>query len=277
MFSILMMASAFANPCEEYSRPQLLLRVRSSEIAESSGLAASRLQDGVFYTHNDSGDSARLFRFSIEGGRVAAFELAGVKARDWEDMASGPCPDEGDCLYIGDIGDNLRQHDSIRIWAVREQTSGLELNPVASWNVRYPDGPKDSEILLVHPETKRLYVVTKESGPPGVYRLPKEPGEGEMILVSRLTEETVGRSLPKLTGGDFSRDGSRVILRGYLAAWEWEVNLADPESHWGQRPSRRVPIRLERQGEALTFDLTGRVFTSSEGSPMPLTRIGCRD
>ena len=103
-----------------------------------------------------------------------------------------------------------------------------------------------------------------------------EQGEGVLEKVATLSEETQGVRLPKLTGGDFSREGDRVILRGYLSAWEWVVDPSSPEAHWLVPPLRSVPLRLERQGEALTLDLTGRVFTSSEGSPMPLTRIGCR-
>ena len=135
----------------------------------------------------------------------------------------------------------------------------------------------DAEVLLVHPTTGRIYLVTKESRSPQVFRFPQNPGEGVLERVAVLSEERLGLRLPKLTGGDFSREGDRVILRGYLSAWEWAVQPSDPEAHWSKPPLRSVPLRLERQGEALTFDLTGRVFTSSEGSPMPLTRIGCRD
>lgn len=270
-------AVATANPCEDFSRPRLVLRLQAPEIDESSGLAASRKQDGVFYTHNDSGDQARLFRFSVDGGRVLTVPLQEVSARDWEDMASGPCPEGGDCLYVGDIGDNLRQHDRIHIWAFRETDSGVESSPTASWSVRYPEGAEDAETLLVHPLSGRIYVVTKESRSPQVFRVPLNPGEGVLEKVATLSEEVLGVRLPKLTGGDFSREGDRVILRGYLSAWEWEVDPSNSEAHWLQPPKRSVPLRLERQGEALTLDLTGRVFTSSEGSPMPLTRIGCRD
>ena len=272
-----LIAVASANPCEDYNRPRLLLRLQAPDINESSGLAASRLQDGVFYTHNDSGDEARLFRFSTDGGRVLTFPLQGATARDWEGMAAGPCPEGGDCLFVGDIGDNLRQHDRIQVWAFREIEGGVESTPAASWSVRYPDGAEDAEVLLVHPTTGRIYLVTKESRSPQVFRFPQNPGEGVLERVAVLSEERLGLRLPKLTGGDFSREGDRVILRGYLSAWEWAVQLSDPEAHWSEPPLRSVPLRLERQGEALTFDLTGRVFTSSEGSPMPLTRIGCRD
>ncbi len=108
-----------------------------------------------------------------------------------------------------------------------------------------------------------------------IYRAPKRPGSGQWQQVAILDEESMGLRIPKLTGGDFSVDGRRVVLRGYLGAWEWDVDLTDPEKHWKNPPSRRVPIRLERQGEAITYGASGTIYTSSEGRPMPVTQIGC--
>ncbi len=42
----------------------------SPSIDESSGLSASRAHRGVLYTHNDSGDSARVFAVREDGTLV---------------------------------------------------------------------------------------------------------------------------------------------------------------------------------------------------------------
>jgi hypothetical protein len=199
-----------------------------------------------------------------------------ITAWDLEDMAAGPCPGGGNCLYVGDIGDNARAREAIVISAFREGKNTVEATPVAQWTLRYPEGATDAESLLVHPGSGRIYVVTKRSQGAQVFRAPKHPGEGALQWVADLNAETVGLKLPKLTGGDFSATGNRVVLRGYLSAWEWVVDAKDPEAHWKRAPHKKVALRLERQGEAITYDLTGRIFTSSEGLPMPLTRIGCR-
>ena len=263
-----------AEPCEDYGRPQLLLRLRTNELLESSGLAASRVQDGRFFTHNDSGSAPVLFSFSTDGGAVKSWPLS-IDAYDLEDMASGPCPGGGNCFYVGDIGDNARIRESIQIYAFRETETGAEPDPMAVWDLRYPSPAQDAESLLVNPVNGSIYVVTKRSQGPQVFRAPEKPGEGVLSFVAELSPEKMGFKMPKLTGGDFSREGNRVVLRGYLSAWEWVVDPQKSEAHWLGAPQRKVSLRLERQGEAITYDLTDRIFTSSEGLPMPLTRIGC--
>ena len=277
MFSWILLSLVHAQPCNDYQRPKLLLRVNAEELLESSGLAPSQVRPNVFYSHNDSGSDAAVFGFSTQGGRVEKWPLNQLGAEDWEDMASGPCPLNGEskCLFIGDIGDNLRRREHVQIYAIPESANGPQNKVVGTWSLAYPNGPEDAETLLVHPKTGRVYVVTKRSQRPAVYRAPQHPTSGKWDLVATLDEERMGLRIPKLTGGDFSADGKRVVLRGYLGAWEWDVDLMDSEKHWREPPSRRVPIRLERQGEAITYGASGAIFTSSEGRPMPLTRIGC--
>jgi len=232
----------------------------------------------LFYTHNDSGSEAALYAFSAEGGRVQRWPLPGVEAVDFEGLSAGPCPDQGSCLYVGDIGDNLRRRDRVQVYAIREDEQGLAGTVLAKWDLAYPSGAHDAEVLLVHPQTGRISIVTKGGEMARVFVAPLEPGVGQLEEVAVLDEATVGRRLPKLTGGDFSPDGTRVVLRGYLSAWEWVVDPRnDGVTHWKTAPHKKVPLRLERQGEAIAYDSRGRLFTSSEGSPMPLTRIGCND
>lgn len=73
------------------------------QINEASGLAASRLHPGVLYTHNDSGDRARIFALDSEDGRMLAqYQVLPADHHDWEDMAVGVCPSKaGSCIYIG--------------------------------------------------------------------------------------------------------------------------------------------------------------------------------
>lgn len=46
-------------------------RLQSDAISESSGLVASRTHDGVFWTHNDSGDAPRIFAIDRSGALLA--------------------------------------------------------------------------------------------------------------------------------------------------------------------------------------------------------------
>src|SRR3954454_20418778 len=90
-----------------YGSPVTITTVKDKSISESSGLAASRLTPGAYWTHNDSGDGPFIYAFDTRGDSLGIFRVVGAQARDWEDMASGPGSERGKSyLYIGDIGDN---------------------------------------------------------------------------------------------------------------------------------------------------------------------------
>ena len=63
-------------------------KVENSAINEASGLAAGINNPNMLWTHNDSGDSARLFLLDEYGRFQAQFKLEGISNRDWEDIAS---------------------------------------------------------------------------------------------------------------------------------------------------------------------------------------------
>src|SRR5688500_2031820 len=60
----------------------------NEDITESSGIAISQRLTDTFWTHNDSGDSPRLFAFDSKGKDLGACELRDAEALDWEDITS---------------------------------------------------------------------------------------------------------------------------------------------------------------------------------------------
>ena len=90
-------------------------------ITEASGLAVSRDNGGVVWTHNDSGGAASLYALGRRGELRATLPLSGAINVDWEDMAIGPGPAGGpDWLYAADIGDNDAVRPSVRVYRVAE-------------------------------------------------------------------------------------------------------------------------------------------------------------
>src|SRR3546814_8127977 len=77
------------------------------EINEASGLVASVAHRGCFWTHNDSGDEARVFLVDDSARCRATYNLAGITAYDWEDIAMME-RDGVHYFLIGEIGDNRR-------------------------------------------------------------------------------------------------------------------------------------------------------------------------
>jgi uncharacterized protein YbjT (DUF2867 family) len=91
-------------------------RMASDELREASGLALSHRQPNLLWTHNDSGDRARLFLLDLEGALVAEYAVDGAKAIDWEDMTA----DGAGHLYVGDIGNNRSARRDLRVYRLVE-------------------------------------------------------------------------------------------------------------------------------------------------------------
>jgi hypothetical protein len=143
------------------------------ELREASGLAVSRTQPGVLWAHNDSGDSPMLYAINEKGALLARVAVVNAVAIDWEDIAAGPCPEDGAttyCLYIADTGDNTQSRNVATIFVLAEPSIAAAdpARPISttarSFRFRYPDEPEDTEALAVLPDGD-LTVVTKGRTP----------------------------------------------------------------------------------------------------------------
>ena len=151
--------------------------VQSGVILEASGMVASRKNPGVLWVHNDSGDSARVFAMGTDGSDWGTFNIVGITARDWEDIALGPGPILGeDYLYIGDIGDNDGLYNSIVVQRVLEPNvipgpGAVDVYGADSIELVYPSAEKmDAETLLVDPVNGDLYIISKREMPCRIFR-----------------------------------------------------------------------------------------------------------
>ncbi len=161
------------------------------------------------------------------------------------------------------------------VYAVREPVAEEPAGIVATWRARYPDGQLNAEALMLDPHDGRLYLVTKEgSGRAEVFRFPAQPSETTGILerVAVVQLEGTSASMRKVTGGDWSADGRRVVLRSYIVAWEWDTHTTDRSAHWNDEP-RRAWLAVEDQGEAIAYTADGSLLTTSEGEPMAVNLV----
>jgi len=259
--------------------------VESSLLKEISGVVASRKNTDVLWVHNDSGDSARIYAMSIQGRHLGVYNLVGANAVDWEDIAIGPGPVEGqDYIYVGDIGDNNHQRSSITVYRVAEPQVSATQEPVTvslanvdALPMRYP-GPAvyDSETLLVDPVSGDLFLVTRDREGQGVARVFRNPAPhtpGVMVTL----ELVATIPLPfEVKGGDISPSGDAVLLRlhsftsdedGYY--WPRAAGTKLWEAFSG--PACLVPLVEEPQGEAIAFAAHELgYFTVSEGVSQPV-------
>lgn len=254
-----------------FGAPASFAKLADTRIDESSGLAPSRTFAGIYYTHNDSGDSARVFAFDKTGKTLATINLSGTKAIDCEDIASTKSH-----LYLGDIGDNAEKRKTILIYRFAEpkKLDGEMTVEPEILELSYPDGPHNAETLLVHPSTGALTIVTKtSSGASGIYQLENVRGAGKYTLkkVGSVEIASFIKEGKLLTGGDYSPDGKFVVLRTYLQGYEY----ANPvNGEWWKSKPASIRTALEFQGEAITYSSSGdSILTSTEGKPCAVSQI----
>lgn len=251
-------------------------RLAEPELNELSGIVAL---DSGLWAHNDSGDEARVFRLDAAGATQAVVRLEGVQAFDWEDMTgAGPAAGE---LFVGDIGDNegIRNEVTVLRFAVPEPPPVGEVTipagDIQTITLRYPDGPRDAETLLVDPATRDIVIVHKRfGGASEVYQAPEADwADGEAEL-ERIGIVDVGDTpLDATTAGDVGADGQVVALRTYAAVLVFprDEDQSLAEALVENEPCD-APTRLEVQGEAITFTEEG-YLTVSEGDRPRINRF----
>lgn len=271
-----------------YEKAAVVGTIKTDEITESSGIAASKCQKDVFWTHNDSGGGAFVYALDRAGEKLGTWKVERAKSVDWEDIAAFKNAD-GECfLYVGDIGNNARVRGDLVIYRFREppvsaaDKSSSRKKPRSTENAAaikfdYPDVRHDAETLLVHPQTGDIYIVTKRlSGAAGVYKLAADYEASKINRLEKIADLSVP-AIPNgfLTGGDVSPDGRRVILCDYFAAYEIELpeNSTSFDEIW-RAPPLIVELGKREQGEAVGYAADGAaIYATSEEKNSPLIEV----
>lgn len=259
-------------------------RLGNRVMDETSGIAASGLNDDIYYVHNDSGDTSRFFAIKPTGELVSTIFFKGDKKEplgvaDCEDIAVGPGPMEGKSyVYIGDVGDNNSDRKYITVYRLAEQTAWAEENSVHTAGAvpihfKYPDGPKDAETLMIDPIEKLIYIVSKRRDSVKVYTssLNYKPND-TLLLTKRATLFFSGyKPFKWITGGDISKDGTQVLLKNYEKVYYWQRR---PNEHVWQtlmHTPKLLPYTMEKQGEGIGFTPDGKgYYCVSEGVFTPV-------
>ena len=250
-------------------------------MSEVSGITASRLSPGVFWVHNDSGDKARIYAINIKGKLLAKFDVPNTENIDWEDIASGPGADGKPALYIAETGDNDRKHETSTIYRVLEPHIGSEkksaTEPAEAFPFSYPDGKHDCEAILVDPMSGQIYFVTKTlAGEGGVYRYPMPLKANQKVIVEKVSGKKI-KSITQLrmvTSAAVSPDGSRVVIRTYFGAFEWQRAKGKAFATIFDSEPASISVPLMKQAEAICYTADGQaILTTSEKLPAPLYQL----
>lgn len=253
--------------CDFYEGVVTTGAIETDDLVEASGMAASRTDPGVLWSHNDSRGGPILHAFTLEGTDLGAYAVDGAFALDWEDMAAGPDANgEGRYLYVGDTGDNFGIRDGdVAIWRVPDlpptEMDGT-FPDALGFSLRMPDGPYDSEAMFIDPVEPALYLVTKSRSEAFVFKGPmtQAPEPQRMDLVATLFLDA------EVSGADISSDGSIIAFRGYRDVWMWSRAPGQSVADALSGEPCDAPSPDERQGESIALLPDLSYVTVSEGS-----------
>jgi hypothetical protein len=265
-------------------------------------MAASRLVPDRLYHVNDSWRSNPVFFITdLDGQNLQSVSIQYAptdRAVDIEDMDVGRCGDTS-CLFIGDVGDNLKSRATIRIVVIEEvsETSTL-VEAKQTLSLRYPDGAHDAESLAVHPNGD-IYILTKETvsllgtAPARLYKLPRATWEtaGEDVLtleyvgsidLRALSGTTVNVFSHLATGMDISGDGSRLLVLTYGEVFEIAVDVSQlaGETISTETPYKYIEVTTLVQQESISYANEGYSFfysAEARSGSAPLMREDCLD
>lgn len=228
-------------------------------LRESSGLVKSRRYPDVFWTHNDSGDSARVFAVRADGAPVAGGEddrgipVLGATNVDWEDIAA----DDAGNLIVADTGNNDNTRRDLALYVIPEPDprAATTARAVQRIPVAYPDQKGfpppdrnfDAEALFW--ARGKLYLLTKHRSDTltTLYRLDTADPVRPNVL-TRLGSFDVGGMA---TAADATPDGRRLAVLTYTGLWLFEAK-GEGDDYFGGKV-RRLPF-FAWQCEAVCFD-----------------------
>ncbi len=255
--------------------------VRHPEINEMSGIIRSS-QKGLYWTHNDSGDSARIWPIRLDGTVITpthtrewkGMRVSNAKNIDWEDITI-----DGRTLYISDLGNNGNARRDLGIYAVVEPSQNFtQTAPAKFLPIQYPDQtefpPKkryfDCEAIFVR--NRRLYVLTKHrlgqsdfipETSTKLYALDTKYTDRPNVLKKLDEKDNLGGWV---TGSAMSPDGKTlaVLTQAPIASvWFFDLRRVQGD-RFLKAPSRQVILQGMKQCEAICFEDNAHVIITNE-------------
>jgi hypothetical protein len=246
--------------------------IENNQINEASGLAAGINNPNMLWTHNDSGDKARIFLLDEYGHFKAEFKLKGVDNRDWEDIYTGPGPEaEKNYIYLAEMGDNNAVHELKYIYRFEEPKLSDESREISNIEVItfiYPDGRRDAESLFVDPQTKDIYVLSKREQNIGIYKAAYPQSTSRTNTLEKLGEMPFFNTV----AADITPDGQEILTKTYDGIYYWKRDGQSIADLLMTEPTF-VPYVIEPQGESIAWKKDGSGFFTLSEEPREIEAV----
>jgi len=242
--------------------------LQTKVLDEASGLACSKINDGILWSQNDSGGKAAVYAIDTQGRLVCTVQLEGIKNRDWEELSLSTDPKTAKSyLYIGEIGDNAARYESGKFYKLEEPVLSRKDTLITVQNFEtieftYADGARDAEAFFVMPQTGDIYIISKREEEVGLYRI-AAPSTQHMNSAMKL------RTLPLswVTAASLSPNAKKLLVKTYTGVFRYKTMLDQSGELKLSGKPRVMPYKVEPQGEGLSWDARGKgYYTLSESA-----------
>ena len=262
------------------------------ELVENSAAAMSRTQPGIWFTLNDSGNDPLLFALDTTGADRGVWRVANASNVDWESLSVGACGanESGECLYVGDTGDNDARHPNRTIYRVREPAAGAsDIHDSIQAEVltyRYADHPHDVEAMYVARDGT-VYLITKRRllddhkhpRPALIFALAAAAwrhSPAVAALVDSLPIVPGSAPMRLITDAALSPNGRLLAVRTYAQTFVFATDSSTSRIEHAVAPGVCNVIGLdEAQGEGITWVDDARLLFTSEGNTSPAHIARC--
>ena len=256
-----------------------LVKDLAFEVSESSGLINI---NGRLFTHNDSGDTARLYEISPSTGLVLRTVIInGADNIDWEDISS-----DETYVYIGDFGNNLGNRSDLKVYKLLKtdlleqlivNAQIINFSYADQVNYTYPANttPYDAEALIV--VQNNLYIFSKnwETQISKVYKLSTTPGSYTLTSIGEHYFDVL------ITGASYEPSTNKISLIGYSNPTNLNITFTSKlivledfntdDLFSAQITQHTISNSLSTgQVESISFDTSTQFYITAEGSPAKL-------
>lgn len=229
-------------------------------ISESSGIVKSRQWENVYWTHNDSGDKARIFPIRKDGTIIIPEWIADYEGVmipdavniDWEDIAT----DNQGNLYIAACGNNSNMRRDLAVYLLKEpypfavgKTRILKKIPFYLPEQKsFPPTKLNFDVEALFWADDMLYLLTKhrDDDYTALYRFDStDPNaENPLTLCGKF------RIYGQVTAADASPDGDSLAVLTYNGVW-----VFDSTAHKSYFDCNVLWLPIEaKQCEGICFD-----------------------
>jgi hypothetical protein len=223
----------------------------NKSLSEASGIADSKTNPGFLWVQQDSGNPPEIDLVQHNGTWLKTIYLANIANRDWEDLVLSTGPKTGvHYLYLAETGDNLLVHPDYAIYRLEEPATATDtVKQIDKIAFFYPDGSHNAEAILVDPDTKDIYIITKVDKRSQVFKLTypySTTVTNKAELVGSLTYNLA-------VSAAISPKGNEIVVKTYDAIYYYQRAAGESIMQALSKNPVNLPYEQEPQGEAIVF------------------------